>query len=818
MLATKQATTQKAAVPAPASRSAVRVPEAQAGSEAYLQRNLGNRLFREIAPLGGPRLQRACACGGSCANCSVRDDEIAPLQPALKVGPANDRYEREADRVADTVMRMPAPALQRQPMEEEEEMIQAKPLATRITPLVQRKTVEDDVEERTPRMVRAKAQPGHTPRVTPEVAGTIRALQQSAGRPMAQASRAFFEPRFGADFSQVRIHIGPRAAEAAEAVQARAFTLGRDVVFGASEYAPGSTAGQRLFAHELTHVVQQGGASRSAGPAPPIARMQRSEVVQRAISPELGKIESYLSYGLFDWAIRDKEAIQALELLKSLPRYQQAVFFANSKYLGRLRSNLPKDRVQELNDLQAAAATIAPPTDTVTGIRSRLSTGLFDWAVTDKDATEALDMLKQLSGNQLAVALGAIDYGRLMDNLPDNRKKELIDLLARGLSTGATRDKEEKAHPGTLINSLAFKSDHGILKDQTKNWSATGTPYSQPEWSLSKGKAVSHPISHNKDATVDIDLNLDVTPITAPTAPIKIIGKSPSGYLDFSHTGTMQGGQGQTVSMASSAKLPNKITTLENEQITWIMEWRNWKREIGRTAHTVFLTAGMPHLPSDVTHKRLALAIELAKQAQTIDAHELVRSIMIRWPIYNLDVFYSDAWQLARNMKKGADCGTIVRFVQGLVQILGLPGTAKAMMVYADPTGGSSTGLVAKEDEWGMVSDPGLWKYGARNIGGKDAGAALIDGGECNNSYEGALKYDDGSTLRYYPGGVSFSYSGSRVEYKTAQDVLHIFQCLAWVSYEGGKHIAELVTNYPKTVSVPFPKHAYSTGDRLGCA
>jgi hypothetical protein len=65
------------------------------------------------------------------------------------------------------------------------------------------------------------------------------------------------EPRFGHDFSRVRVHTDARAAESAEAVHATAYTVGRDVVFGAGQYAPQSEAGRRLLAHELAHVVQQ---------------------------------------------------------------------------------------------------------------------------------------------------------------------------------------------------------------------------------------------------------------------------------------------------------------------------------------------------------------------------------------------------------------------------------------------------------------------------------------------------------------------------------------------------------------------------------
>ena len=82
---------------------------------------------------------------------------------------------------------------------------------------------------------------------------------RSPGQPLDSATRAFMEPRFGHDFSKVRVHADARAVESARAVNALAYTVGQDVVFGESEHAPGTRRGQRLLAHELTHVVQQQG-------------------------------------------------------------------------------------------------------------------------------------------------------------------------------------------------------------------------------------------------------------------------------------------------------------------------------------------------------------------------------------------------------------------------------------------------------------------------------------------------------------------------------------------------------------------------------
>jgi hypothetical protein len=80
---------------------------------------------------------------------------------------------------------------------------------------------------------------------------------RSPGQPLDGETRAFMESRFGYDFSGVRVHTDSKAAQAARAVNALAYTVGRDVVFGAGQYAPASGQGQRILGHELTHVVQQ---------------------------------------------------------------------------------------------------------------------------------------------------------------------------------------------------------------------------------------------------------------------------------------------------------------------------------------------------------------------------------------------------------------------------------------------------------------------------------------------------------------------------------------------------------------------------------
>ncbi len=83
----------------------------------------------------------------------------------------------------------------------------------------------------------------------------------SSGKPLDAGTRAFMEPRFGQDFSNVRVHTDARAAESAQAVNALAYTVGRDVVFGMGQYAPATSSGRQLLAHELVHTIQQGSAN-----------------------------------------------------------------------------------------------------------------------------------------------------------------------------------------------------------------------------------------------------------------------------------------------------------------------------------------------------------------------------------------------------------------------------------------------------------------------------------------------------------------------------------------------------------------------------
>lgn len=180
------------------------------------------------------------------------------VQPKLTVNTPDDKYEREADRVADAVMRMPDPLVSRHPVEE----IQMKGKS----PEVQRKCTECEEEEK--RLQRMPLRGNDTtPFFQRKETGEGKVNQQTAvklqstkggGKFLPDNTRSWMENRFGTDFSGVKIHTDSKAVQLNRDLHAKAFTHGSDIYFNRGEFTPGTNAGKRLLAHELTHVMQQG--------------------------------------------------------------------------------------------------------------------------------------------------------------------------------------------------------------------------------------------------------------------------------------------------------------------------------------------------------------------------------------------------------------------------------------------------------------------------------------------------------------------------------------------------------------------------------
>ncbi len=158
------------------------------------------------------------------------------LQAKLSVNTPDDMYEQEAEQVAEKVMRM---------------------ATTPVVPHIPRETEERKPVQRKTRVDAA------VPSAPPIVGEVLR----SPGHPLDGDTRAFMEPRFGHDFSRVRVHSDPAAGQSARDVNANAYTVGHHVVFDSGRFAPGTHDGRRLIAHELTHVVQQSGREFPIAPA-----------------------------------------------------------------------------------------------------------------------------------------------------------------------------------------------------------------------------------------------------------------------------------------------------------------------------------------------------------------------------------------------------------------------------------------------------------------------------------------------------------------------------------------------------------------------
>jgi Domain of unknown function (DUF4157) len=202
------------------------------GENRSIQAKQGNDRSQGWQPMSlsslsqGGILQRKCACdstgaAGTCGECQGKEGTM--LQTKLSIGSPDDRYEREADRVADQVMSM-----------------SANSIASRTPPRIQRFT---------------GASAGQSDMIAP---ASVDRVLSSPGKPLEPGLQQYMGQRFGHDFSRVRVHTGAEAARSARDINANAYTVGHNVVFGAGQYAVGTDDGQKLIAHELTHVIQQG--------------------------------------------------------------------------------------------------------------------------------------------------------------------------------------------------------------------------------------------------------------------------------------------------------------------------------------------------------------------------------------------------------------------------------------------------------------------------------------------------------------------------------------------------------------------------------
>jgi outer membrane protein OmpA-like peptidoglycan-associated protein len=208
----------------------------------------------------------------------------------------------------EPVQKMDAPKEEEKPVQkaaaEEEESVQKMDAPKEEEKPVQKAAAPQEEEQ----PVQAKAQPG-TSKASPDFSARLSA-RKGQGQPLPAAARTQMEQSIGADFSRVRIHTDPEAAEMNKDIHAQAFTHGSDVYFNSGKFNPEHTEGKRLLAHELTHVVQQGSADtkniqRQAVPEPPLP------------VPKTGSKK--LSKGEFKWTVKAVDSKTADANLEFIP-------------------------------------------------------------------------------------------------------------------------------------------------------------------------------------------------------------------------------------------------------------------------------------------------------------------------------------------------------------------------------------------------------------------------------------------------------------------------------------------------------------------
>ena len=214
------------------------------GSDPKESRNTGehhaNGMMRLQRTVGNQIVQRLANTGNILAK--------------LMIGSKNDPAEREADQVADRVMQMPEQDLQRQAEpEEEEDVLQSKSIPEAPMPIAQRQEIDEDEEvqrqadseqddeiqaqeaEEEEEEIQPKESGNSRETISNDFASRLQTLK-GGGKPLPDNTRSSLENRFGSDFSGVRTHTGIQASDLAKSINAKAFTSGKDIVFGSGQY------------------------------------------------------------------------------------------------------------------------------------------------------------------------------------------------------------------------------------------------------------------------------------------------------------------------------------------------------------------------------------------------------------------------------------------------------------------------------------------------------------------------------------------------------------------------------------------------------
>jgi len=277
------------------------------------------------------------------------------VQTKLTVGAAGDKYEQEADSMAAKVMRMPdsaiKPPIQRQ-TGEDTEAVQMQPLVNSITPLVQRLSGEEEEGKMKSEVQRAS----DASSVASSSIESRLASSKGGGSALPDNVRRFMEPRFGADFSNIKVHTDSNAVQMNKEVGAQAFAHGSDIYFGAGK-SPGNN---ELTAHELTHTIQQGAAVRMNKEVrrQPQQEEEQETIQAKEISISGQEKSKQVSLSNKESSFQASEAETETLAAKALSGYN------TNHYLNKEQGQKPQEEEQETTQeepIQAKQLTNTPP-------------------------------------------------------------------------------------------------------------------------------------------------------------------------------------------------------------------------------------------------------------------------------------------------------------------------------------------------------------------------------------------------------------------------------------------------------------------------
>jgi hypothetical protein len=345
-----------------------------------------------------------------------------------------------------------------------------------------------------------------------------------------------------------------------------------------------------------------------------------------------------------------------------------------------------------------------------------------------------------------------------------------------------------KCKPITAIKlvSVEFLSDHKLLKDHDADWDDGGSRFAKPEWT----QARQHPISHTMDKEVEIKVTIEVEPSDACPETGTLKGEGPGGMV-FEKKGVNFKPGKQEIQLKSDKKVEKKIQELDFS-IDWSTQGTSVSISPTKTSNIMFVTMDTPTTPAGrpgITLKRMRHSVKAAGGANSLDPHKIVKHVMSKWSSFNLSVVYDNAWELGDDKTYppghpqagdlvGADCQTIVRHTDKIIKMVGCPGVAEFIVVWAKvptPTTGEENPAYTPN-----MSSPKQWYNSHRPFDAAKARwrATLVDHGGGQNRYEACLKFEHGGVKKYYAGGVG--------QLNNANEVIKVFKTMSWRDEDTG--------------------------------